>query len=112
VRFELAGPHRLGARTHVQCGKNLGGRAILLIAHKLLKISDKHKLSPALTQHISPYFVLFIYQARGPKKHLKRLNVPKHWMLSKMDGIWVRLRSILYRCAVLMHIHTMITFAC
>jgi len=26
--------------------------------------------------------------ARGPKKHLKRLNVPKHWMLSKMDGIW------------------------
>lgn len=27
--------------------------------------------------------------ARGPKKHLKRLNAPKHWMLSKMDGIWV-----------------------
>jgi small subunit ribosomal protein S4e len=27
--------------------------------------------------------------ARGPKKHLKRLNTPKHWMLSKMDGIWV-----------------------
>jgi len=26
--------------------------------------------------------------ARGPKKHLKRLNVPKHWMLSKMEGIW------------------------
>jgi len=26
--------------------------------------------------------------ARGPKKHLKRLNVPKHWMLSKMDGIF------------------------
>ena len=26
--------------------------------------------------------------ARGPKKHLKRLNIPKHWMLSKMDGIW------------------------
>jgi len=26
--------------------------------------------------------------ARGPRKHLKRLNVPKHWMLSKMDGIW------------------------
>jgi len=25
---------------------------------------------------------------RGPKKHLKRLNTPKHWMLSKMDGIW------------------------
>ena len=27
--------------------------------------------------------------ARGPRKHLKRLNAPKHWMLSKMDGIWV-----------------------
>lgn len=26
--------------------------------------------------------------ARGPKKHLKRLNAPKHWMLGKMDGIW------------------------
>jgi len=26
--------------------------------------------------------------ARGPRKHLKRLNAPKHWMLSKMDGIW------------------------
>jgi len=26
--------------------------------------------------------------ARGPKKHLKRLNAPRHWMLSKMDGIF------------------------
>lgn len=26
--------------------------------------------------------------ARGPKKHLKRLNAPKHWMLGKMDGIF------------------------
>lgn len=26
--------------------------------------------------------------ARGPRHHLKRLNAPKHWMLSKMDGIW------------------------
>jgi ribosomal protein S4E len=26
--------------------------------------------------------------ARGDKKHLKRLNTPKHWMLSKMDGIF------------------------
>lgn len=24
--------------------------------------------------------------ARGPKKHLKRINAPKHWMLGKMDG--------------------------
>lgn len=25
---------------------------------------------------------------RGPKKHLKRLNAPKHWMLNKLGGIW------------------------
>ena len=25
---------------------------------------------------------------RGPKKHMKRLNAPKHWMLSKMGGIF------------------------
>merc|ERR1711970_702709 len=25
---------------------------------------------------------------RGPKKHLKRLNAPKHWMLTKMGGTW------------------------
>lgn len=26
--------------------------------------------------------------ARGPKKHLKRLNTPKHWMLDKLTGVW------------------------
>ena len=26
--------------------------------------------------------------ARGPKKHLKRLNAPKHWMMGKMGGVW------------------------
>jgi len=25
---------------------------------------------------------------RGPKKHLKRLNAPRHWMLDKMTGKW------------------------
>ncbi|KAI0230346.1 40S ribosomal protein S4, partial [Massospora cicadina] len=24
--------------------------------------------------------------ARGPKKHLKRLNAPKHWMFDKLTG--------------------------
>ena len=28
--------------------------------------------------------------ARGPKKHMKRLNAPKHWMLDKLGGTWVR----------------------
>mmetsp|Transcript_26729 Transcript_26729/g.46079 ORF Transcript_26729/g.46079 Transcript_26729/m.46079 type:complete len:262 (+) Transcript_26729:61-846(+) len=26
--------------------------------------------------------------ARGPKKHLKRLNAPKHWMLDKLGGVY------------------------
>lgn len=26
--------------------------------------------------------------ARGPRKHLKRLNAPKHWMLNKLGGVW------------------------
>eukprot|EP00743_Colponemidia_sp_Colp-15_P000047 GILK01000056.1.p1 GENE.GILK01000056.1~~GILK01000056.1.p1 ORF type:complete len:261 (+),score=34.31 GILK01000056.1:56-838(+) len=26
--------------------------------------------------------------ARGPKKHLKRINAPKHWMLDKLTGNW------------------------
>jgi len=26
--------------------------------------------------------------ARGPIKHMKRLNAPKHWMLGKLGGIW------------------------
>jgi len=25
---------------------------------------------------------------RGNKKHLKRPNAPKHWMLNKLDGVW------------------------
>ena len=26
---------------------------------------------------------------RGPTKHLKRINAPKHWMLDKLGGIFV-----------------------
>jgi len=26
--------------------------------------------------------------ARGPRKHLKRLNAPKHWMLDKLTGTY------------------------
>ena len=26
--------------------------------------------------------------ARGPKKHLKRINAPSHWMLDKLSGIY------------------------
>ena len=27
-------------------------------------------------------------QVRGPRKHLKRLNAPKHWMLDKLGGVF------------------------
>ena len=26
--------------------------------------------------------------ARGPKKHMKRLRAPKHWMLDKLTGVF------------------------
>ena len=26
---------------------------------------------------------------RGQRHHLKRVNAPHHWMLGKLDGIWV-----------------------
>ncbi|GCA63883.1 ribosomal protein S4e, partial [Kipferlia bialata] len=33
-------------------------------------------------------FYVCLPQARGPRKHLKRLNAPSHWMLDKMSGVW------------------------
>eukprot|EP00978_Attheya_sp_CCMP212_P010549 scaffold25618_cov57-Attheya_sp.AAC.3 len=47
--------------------------------------------------------------ARGPKKHLKRLNAPKHWNLGKMGGVFAprpsqgphKLRECLPICIVL-----------
>lgn len=47
--------------------------------------------------------------ARGPKKHLKRLNAPKHWMLSKLGGTWAprpstgphKMRDCLPMCLIL-----------
>ncbi|KNB43482.1 hypothetical protein JH06_3011, partial [Blastocystis sp. subtype 4] len=43
--------------------------------------------------HVNSYLLLFsrlthLTITRGPKKHLKRLNAPKHWMLNKMGGVW------------------------
>jgi len=33
--------------------------------------------------------VRLLLQGRGPKKHLKRINAPKHWMLDKLGGVFV-----------------------
>jgi len=46
---------------------------------------------------------------RGPKKHLKRLNAPRKWMLGKMDGVWApkpspgphKMRECLPMCIIL-----------
>ena len=34
-----------------------------------------------------------IKMVRGPKKHMKRLNAPSHWMLDKLGGIFVSFRG-------------------
>lgn len=73
------------------------------LGHKLcglITIPHRHSPAPRSAYLAMVRFWLFVYcrlidlvndsQARGPKKHLKRLNAPKHWMLSKMDGIWVK----------------------
>merc|ERR1719460_2663584 len=31
---------------------------------------------------------LELAMARGPKKHLKRMFAPSHWMLDKLRGVW------------------------
>lgn len=33
--------------------------------------------------------VVIVFKARGPKKHLKRVAAPKHWMLDKLTGVFV-----------------------
>lgn len=37
------------------------------------------------------YSYLDLPQARGPKKHMKRITAPKSWMLDKMGGVYVNL---------------------
>merc|ERR1712226_53054 len=34
------------------------------------------------------FFISSATMGRGPKKHLKRLNAPRHWMLDKLSGTW------------------------
>merc|ERR1712228_514106 len=34
------------------------------------------------------FLLLKTRMARGPRKHLKRLNAPKHWMLDKLTGVF------------------------
>lgn len=52
--------------------------------------------------------VFHLFQARGPKKHLKRFSAPKHWMLDKLSGRYVslssrsRVRELVYKMVLLM----------
>ena len=36
----------------------------------------------------TPLFVPSAAMARGPKKHLKRVAAPKHWMLDRVTGVF------------------------
>ena len=51
------------------------------------------KILLLLSQCIVVLFKVFFFpcllQARGLKKHLKRLNAPRHWMLDKLGGAFV-----------------------
>lgn len=38
---------------------------------------------------LSDMSAMVLLQARGLKKHMKRLNAPKHWMLDKLGGAFV-----------------------
>ncbi|ERL92835.1 hypothetical protein D910_10143 [Dendroctonus ponderosae] len=39
-------------------------------------------------QNLKAAHFIDLFQARGPKKHLKRLNAPKAWMLDKLGGVF------------------------
>jgi hypothetical protein len=41
-----------------------------------------------------------VTKARGLKKHLKRLNAPKHWMLHKLGGAFVSEIFIIFQSAI------------
>lgn len=58
--------------------------------HLPLNMHISNLLPPFLSSFSS--FILFsavTTMARGPKKHLKRLVAPKHWMLDKLTGRFV-----------------------
>jgi small subunit ribosomal protein S4e len=50
---------------------------------------EKKKLIFFFSFFFVAFFCCCRSQARGPKHHLKRLNAPSHWMLSKLGGIYV-----------------------
>ena len=60
---------------------------------------EKQVLDPPY--NLPPY--PFSQRPRGPKKHLKRLNAPSHWMLDKMGGAWVSfiICVLCFRCPYL-----------
>lgn len=42
-----------------------------------------------VSQFIWYFIIKYLFlQARGPKRHLKRLNAPKAWMLDKLGGVY------------------------
>lgn len=89
-RFEYR-IHYLGIEgsVHVICLVNLDSRRNEMPTFRKIKIIDRSLYSSYLVN------CWFILQVRGPKKHMKRLHAPKHWMLDKLGGVFVSI-TIMY----------------
>lgn len=71
---------------------------ILVSTFQLVHLSGLHEYFDCVLHVSFPNFLVLsiiehlhfcVFQARGLKKHLKRLNAPKHWMLDKLGGAFV-----------------------
>ena len=57
------------------------------------RVSGRGKNSPSARkalriETLEKKFLTKLKMGRGPKKHMKRLNAPRHWMLDKLTGTW------------------------
>lgn len=74
----------------VRCGYSAGGWT-------MRRVDAVHWVWMTISHTSHDWFVLIIcvanlatLQARGPRKHLKRLAAPSSWMLDKLSGTYVR----------------------
>ncbi|KAG0309898.1 40S ribosomal protein S4 [Dissophora globulifera] len=67
------------ARGHDHDGMNGAGS---------LYLQGRAQVPNTFSLHTMPATGPHSVSARGPKKHLKRLNAPKHWMLDKLTGVY------------------------
>eukprot|EP00004_Rigifila_ramosa_P009159 TRINITY_DN2063_c0_g1_i1.p2 TRINITY_DN2063_c0_g1~~TRINITY_DN2063_c0_g1_i1.p2 ORF type:complete len:353 (-),score=83.05 TRINITY_DN2063_c0_g1_i1:50-982(-) len=60
---------------------------LIVLLRNRLKYALTGKEVNAILQQAS-FFCAGSKMVRGPRKHMKRLNAPSHWMLNKMGGTW------------------------